>query len=206
MFGQQKTFALLKKSQDEAAAAKDQIEKLRTRMAELEFQNGALVEGTDTASSVDTVRKRGRLRAEYEEVEGRIVALEHQIRISGEEQAQLSLAYEHLTSNHKSAIEELSRLEPGEEKDAALGRLAQILKLLSHYEQDLKYRAEAEGIERDIAERSPYYVLPEAWVRENASGKLVPESELITNGVQIYGKGIKVLKTELQQVGILGAK
>ena len=207
MFGltREPNFALLNRLRAEAREFQERIDQLHRTQAELTAEHQALEADINTEVSIGSVRKRARLRANYEATERAIADFERRLRDSQNEQRGVIEAYQEVVEYRKRLLAKAAALEPGSDLDECLGQLAGLLRVLHHYEGDAKLLKESAKLEAEIQARSPWYVLPEAWVY-NSAGKLIKETELAGVGRVAFGRGAKITKDEARRLGILEAK
>lgn len=211
MFGQeQRSFAMLDKLRDEQRELQKRIDQLRGQQqvlnvegARLEAQTRATV---DTAKRLDGTRKAETYRAQIATLEGEVRSCEQQLMAGRQEQAMLCDDYNLAMSERAKLDKAISAMAEGEDRDQALLRLAKLLRVISHYECNQTLRSEAEAIEAGVAERSPYWVAPQPYYL--AEGRAVTEDRLAAlqergiRSVTLWGKGSRVLKSEVQKFGV----
>jgi chromosome segregation ATPase len=204
MFGRKKSIALLETLQREESENLKRIDELQVSQSRLNAENLSLTAGDSTDEGIAAVRKRAKLRAEYEACEAQIAQLKRQVGDGRQRQRQMAEKYEWLQQTRKQVISDLAGFRPeSEEYDQALARLAGLLRMLYRFEGEPALIVEAERIERDVESRNPWFIVPEPYVWNN--GRLLKESdpENVGSGRVAFGKGAQVEKSEALRLGLL---
>lgn len=201
-FGEEPSFARLREMQKQQAERQKQIGKLEDRLRDIEIEgDGLLNPGDRVDAAIEAVTKREALRQQYKGIETEIAQQQSQIRNYATEVAQLVDAYNCAQGERKQLISEISRTPDGEAKDKLWTELAKTLRRLGWCEDNAKLTAEAEKIERELADRCPYLTLTEAWHWVN--GQLIRERDHTEGpGRVAYGKGARLLKSEAARLGV----